>query len=152
MKFLMYWLIDWPEKTARYFAWLAPLFARIAVGWVFMLSGWGKLNNLSFVTDNFVGWGIPFANILAPFVSGVEFVGGLFLMLGLCTRIAAAPLVIVMIVAIKSALWEQVDSAATLLGFEETVYMAVFFWLAVAGPGKVSMDHFLQNWCKDRVA
>ena len=36
---------------------------------------------------------------MTPFVSGVEFVGGLLLLFGLFTRIAAVPLVIVMIVA-----------------------------------------------------
>ena len=52
------------------------------MGWVFLWSGWGKLNDLPTVTENFVGWGIPAAHLLAPFVSGVEFFGGLFLLLG----------------------------------------------------------------------
>ena len=47
------------------------------MGCVFLWSGWGKLNDMPVVIENFVGWGIPFAKILAPFVSGVEFVGGL---------------------------------------------------------------------------
>jgi len=41
------------------------------------------------------------------------------LMLGLFTRIPAAMLAVVMLVAIKSAKWENVDSLETLLGFEE---------------------------------
>ena len=65
----------------------------------------------------------------------MEFFGGLLLLLGLFTRIAAVPLVIVMIVAVISAKWGQVDSLETLLGFEELAYMALFGWLAVAGPG-----------------
>lgn len=148
MKFLITWLIDWPESVARHFAWLAPLVARITVGWVFLWSGWGKLNHLSKVIENFIGWGIPHSEILAPFVSMVEFGGGLLLLIGLFTRIAAVPLVIVMIVAIRSALWEQVDSLETLLGFEEFSYMAIFLWLAIAGPGSISVDHFLQSWRK----
>ncbi|MGH8751049.1 MAG: DoxX family protein [Burkholderiales bacterium] len=119
--------------------------ARVTVGWVFLWSGWGKLNNLPQVIENFIGWGIPFPHILTPFVSGVEFVGGLLLLLGLFTRLAAAPLVIVMMVAIRSALWEQVDSLETLLGFEEFAYLAIFLWLAIAGPGIVSLDHLLQR-------
>jgi putative oxidoreductase len=83
---------------------------------------------------------------MTPFVSGVEFLGGLLLLLGLFTRIAAVPLVIVMIVAIISAKWGDVDSLATLLGFEEVLYMALFGWLAVAGPGPISLDRVLQNW------
>jgi len=46
MRLFVQWLIDWPERIARHLGWLAPLFARITVGWVFMWSGWGKLDNL----------------------------------------------------------------------------------------------------------
>jgi len=140
---LIQWFIDWPRRVAGYFTWLAPLFARITVGWVFLWSGWGKLNNLSAVTDNFVGWGIPAPHLLAPFVSGVEFCGGLFLLLGLLTRISAGALGVTMIVAIASAKWADVDSLETLLGFDETEYLALFLWLAIAGPGVLSVDHWL---------
>jgi putative oxidoreductase len=145
MKFLTHWLIDVPERLSSVFLWLPPLFARIVVGWVFMWSGWEKLHALPQITANFVSWGIPFPEILTPFVSGIEFFGGLFLLLGLFTRIAAVPLVVVMIVAIVSAKLDQVDSFETLAGFEEVSYMALFGWLAVAGPGPVSLDYLLQK-------
>ena len=95
MRILVRGLIDWPESVARHLGWLAPLFARITVGWVFLLSGWGKLHNLPQVTENFIGWGIPFPHLLTPFVSGIEFFGGLFLLLGLLTRISAGALGVV---------------------------------------------------------
>ena len=57
MKIIVYWLIEWPKRVAHHLTWLAPLFARITVGWVFMLSGWGKLHALPQVTENFVGCG-----------------------------------------------------------------------------------------------
>ena len=137
--------IKWPASVAAYLQWLGPLIARLVVGEVFMTSGWGKLQNLDVVTENFIGWGVPFPYILTPFVSGVEFVGGILLMLGLLTRIAGGMLAVVMIVAIKSALWDQVDSLDTLLGFSETAYFAIFTWLAIAGPGKISVDHLLSR-------
>ncbi len=146
MTVLIDWLITAPERLSRVFLWLPPLVARIVVGWVFMWTGWAKLNNLPQMIENFASWGIPYPNILTPFVSGVEFLGGLLLLIGLFTRIAAPPLVIVMIVAIISAKWDQVDSLETLLGFEEVAYMALFGWLAVAGPGPISLDRLLQNW------
>lgn len=136
-------LIKTPERLSSVFHWLPPLFARIVVGWVFMWSGWTKLNNLPTMIERFTEWGIPAPHILTPFVSGVEFFGGLLLLLGLFTRIAATPLVIVMIVAIISAKLDQIDSLETLLGFEEVAYMALFGWLAVAGPGPISLDHLL---------
>jgi putative oxidoreductase len=145
VKLLVQSLIDWPRRLAGHLGWLAPLFARITVGWVFLLSGWGKLHNLPLVTENFVGWGIPLPQVLAPFVSGVEFFGGLFLLLGLLTRISAGALGVTMIVAIRSAKWAEVDSLETLLGFDEFEYLALFLWLAIAGAGVVSVDHWLER-------
>jgi len=145
MKFLVRLFLDWPEALARYLAWLAPLFARVVVGWVFLLSGWGKLHNLPAITQNFVEWGIPYPHVLTPFVSGVELFGGAFLLLGLLTRISAGALGIVMIVAIRSAKWGDVDSLETLLGFDETEYLALFLWLALAGAGPISLDYWLQR-------
>jgi putative oxidoreductase len=144
MKTLFDWLLEWPERIAKHLTWLAPLFARIVVGWVFMWSGWGKLHNLPAMIENFRGWGIPFPQLLTPFVSGVEFFGGIFLLLGLMTRISAGALGVTMIVAIKSAKSGDVDSLETLLGFDETEYLALFLWLAIAGAGRISLDYVLQ--------
>ncbi len=149
MKSLLRWIVVRSGELASYFSWLPPLFARLVVGWVFMWSGWAKLNNLPQMIENFRSWNIPLAEIMTPFVSGVEFVGGLLLLFGLFTRIAAPPLVIVMIVAIISAKWDQIDTLETLLGFEEVAYMALFGWLAVAGPGPISLDYLLRSWLTD---
>jgi putative oxidoreductase len=145
MKHLVHMLIDWPQRVARHLEWLAPLFARIVVGYVFMGTGWGKLTHLPLVEENFVNWGIPMPELLAPFVSGVEFFGGIFLLLGLLTRISAGALGIVMIVAVRAAQWDQIDSLETFLGFEEIMYLAIFLWLAIAGPGVISIDRLLQK-------
>src|SRR5260221_6424357 len=145
MKTLVRWLIGWTERVSQLLQWAAPLFGRIVVGWVFMWSGWGKLQNLPAIIDNFAGWKIPAPHLLAPFVSGVEFFGGIFLLLGLLTRVSAGALGITMIVAIASAKWDQVDSLETLLGFDETEYLALFLWLAIAGAGRFSIDRLLNR-------
>ena len=123
MRVLADWLIGWPERVSRYFTWLAPLFARITVG-----------------------WGIPFPHFFTPLTSGIEFFGGLFLLLGLLTRISAGALGVTMIVAIKAAKWSDVDSLETLLGFDEFEYLALFLWLAIAGPGPLSLDAPISRW------
>lgn len=145
MERIVDWLMRRPERTAAYLGWLGPLFARLTVGWVFLWSGWGKLQNLPQITENFVSWGIPFPQVLTPFVSGVEFVGGLLLLTGLLTRISAGALGVTMIVAIRSAKWDQVDSLESLLGFDETAYLALFLWLAIAGGGTLSLDHLVMR-------
>ena len=152
MKVFVEWLIAWPARMAQYFTWAAPLFARIAMGWVFLWAGWGKLNNLPQITQNFIEWGILFPKIMTPFVSGVEFFGGIMLILGLFTRIPAAMLAFTMLVAIKSAKWDAWESLETLLGFEEATYFAGFLWLAIAGPGAASLDRLLTNAAGHREA
>ncbi len=138
-------VIDWPRRVAGHLGWLGPLFARIVTGWVFLWTGWGKLTHLPLVTQNFEGWGIPAPHLLAPFASGVEFVGGILLLAGLLTRISAGALGVVMIVAIAAVQWPEVDSPLTFLGLEETMYLALFLWLAIAGAGRVSVDAALER-------
>ena len=138
-------LIQLPAQIASRFAWAGPLLMRLVVGYTFMLSGWGKLTHLPQVIENFIEWGIPFPNVLTPFVAGVECFGGAMLILGLFTRIPAAMLAVVMVVAVKAAKWGDVDSLETLLGFEEATYFAAFMWLAIAGPGAASLDRLLLN-------
>ncbi len=134
---------DWSRIVAGWFAWAGPLAVRIVVGWVFLWSGWEKLQILPTMVKRFAEWGIPAPEIMAPFASGVELVGGILLLVGLLTRFAAVPMMIVMLVAIVSAKSGDVDSLETLLGFEEVSYFVMFAWLAIAGPGPVSVDHFV---------
>ena len=134
---------DWSRRFAGHLTWLAPLAVRIVVGSVFLWTGWQKLHFLPRMIQNFREWGIPAPEILTPLASGIEFVGGTLLLVGLLTRFAAVPLMIVMVVAVISAKWGDIDSFVTLMGFEEVSYFVMFAWLAIAGPGPVSLDHFV---------
>lgn len=145
MNFLVNALIEWPRGVARHLEWLGPLVARIVAGWVFLWTGWGKLTHLPLVTQNFEGWGIPAPGLLAPVASGIEFFGGILLLAGLLTRISAGALGVVMIVAIAAVQWPEVDSFLTFVGLEEVMYLALFLWLAIAGAGRVSVDHWLER-------
>ena len=145
MRFLTKLLIDWPASVAHHFLWAGPLVARLVGGYVFMLTGWNKLHSLPRMIQNFTEWGIPFPQIMTPLASGIECFGGLFLILGLFTRLSGGALAVVMLVAIKVAKADQIESLESLLGFEETIYFALFTWLAIAGAGKASLDHLLHR-------
>ena len=134
---------DWSRVVAGWFGWAGPLAVRVVVGWVFLWSGWTKLHILPRMIENFREWGIPAPEVLTPFVAGMEFVGGLLLLLGLLTRFVAVPMMVIMVVAVIAAKWADVDSLETLLGFEEVSYFVMFAWLGIAGPGSVSLDHLL---------
>jgi putative oxidoreductase len=127
-------------SVASKLSWLPPLLARITVGWVFVLSGWGKLHSLPDIVEYFRTLGIPAPEVQAPFASGTELVCGVLLLLGLATRFAAVPLMVVMTVAIMTARLEELTSAGALFGFIEFTYIALLLWIAVAGPGPLSLD------------
>ena len=134
---------DVVQTIAAKLNWLSPLVARIAVGYVFVETGWGKLNNLPKIVDFFRQLGIPFPELQAPFVAGVELVCGALILIGLLTRLAAIPLIGVMVVAIITAKASQITGISDLLGFVEFLYIVIFLWLFTAGPGPVSLDRFL---------
>ena len=131
------------EDGTRRLAWLPPALARLALGVVFVQTGWGKLHSLDQVTAFFQSLGIPGAAVQAPFVAGVEFFGGLLLIAGLATRLAAVPLAGTMVVAILTAQLKNVHGVGDLLGLLEIAYLIVFVWLAIAGPGALSLDHLI---------
>ena len=120
--------------------WVPPTLARLTLGWVFLMSGWGKLHHLDDIIDFFESLHIPAAHLQAPFVAGVEFVCGTLLLLGLFTRLAAVPLVITMIVAILTARREELTSIDALFGFIEYLYIVLLLYLAAEGPGPLSLD------------
>ena len=79
------------------------LLVRLYWGWQFIQTGWGKINNIPKVTGFFTELGIPFPGLNAHFVAGLEFVGGILLVLGLASRLIAVPLTINMLVAYITA-------------------------------------------------
>jgi uncharacterized membrane protein YphA (DoxX/SURF4 family) len=76
---------------------------RVAVGLVFASEGIQKfLDPDGLGGGRFAKIGIPAPEVLGPFVGAVEIVCGLLVLAGLFTRLAAAPLIINMVVAIAS--------------------------------------------------
>lgn len=121
--------------------WLGPLVARITLGVLFVSTGWGKVHSLPKVIAYFTELGIPFPGIQAPMVSFIELIGGALLVVGLASRFTALPLMGSMVVAIATAQRENVHGLPDLFGLVEWTYFALLLWVALAGPGKVSLDH-----------
>ena len=128
--------------------WLPPLAARLSLGYVFITSGWGKLHGLEEVTGYFTELGLPAPHINAIFVASSEFVFGLMLMLGLFTRLATFPLIVIMAVALLTARREDLTSLSDLMGFIEYLYILPLMWLLVEGGGCVSLDRWLCRRCR----
>lgn len=81
---------------------LALLVLRVALGAIFIAHGGQKLfwSGIAGTTEAFVGMGVFLPELTAPAVTIVEFFGGLALVAGLFTRLAAASLAVVMLGAI----------------------------------------------------
>ena len=133
-------------------SWVGPTVARWTVGWIFVISGWGKLHNLEQVINYFGELGIPHPELQAPFASGTELVCGTLILIGLFTRVASVPLIITMLVAIMTAQKDNVHSVGDLFGLIEWCYIALLVWLGVAGPGPLSLDALLVRWATHREA
>jgi len=80
------------------------ILVRLLVGLVvFLPEGIQKLAFPALLgTGRFAGIGIPYPELMGPFVGVVEIVCGALIIAGLFTRLAAIPLLIIMVVAIVS--------------------------------------------------
>ena len=80
---------------------IALLIIRAVTGVIFIAHGWQKLFVYGFagVSGAFAHMGVPAPEVLGPFVALVEFFGGVALLIGLLTRLAALGLAVNMLVA-----------------------------------------------------
>jgi putative oxidoreductase len=131
----------------------AVVLIRLIAGGVFLSEG---IQKFLFPGDlgvgRFIKIGIPHPEILAPFVGIVEIAGGVLLLAGLLTRLAAIPLIIDMVVAItttklpilrKSGFWAMAHEARV----DYSMLLSCVF-LLIAGAGVWSLDAFLAKSVK----
>ncbi len=114
---------------------------RIVVGIVFLVHGYQKLFHMGFhgVAGMFGHMGIPLPMLSAVVVTLVEFVGGILLVAGVGTRIAAALLAADMTVAILAVHLKH-GLGAQNGGFEYPLtLLAATLCLALAGGGMLSL-------------
>jgi len=84
-------------------AWDAVVLIRLMVGSIFLAEGIQKfLYAKELGAGRFAKIGIPFPEIMGPFVGGVEILCGALVLVGLLTRFAAVPLLVIMTVAFVS--------------------------------------------------
>jgi putative oxidoreductase len=123
------------------------LFVRLYWGGQLIQSGWGKLHHLPNVTGFFTSLGLPFPAQTALAISCLEFFGGIFLALGLLSRLTALVLTVNMIVAYITA---DREALLSIFSDPDKFYAAAPYTFLVAsliilifGPGKIALDTFL---------
>lgn len=121
----------------------APLVLRVVLGGLFIWHGIDKFDaGISMVEEMFTMWGVPAPGLAAPLVAIVEIVGGIALVLGVGTRIAAIVLGVVMIGALIYVKQDLgIISSGPMPGAElDLALLAGLVALVVLGPGRVSLD------------
>src|SRR5712692_9449508 len=131
---------SWVDRAAK-----AVLLIRVLVGWVFLSEGIQKfLFPDSLGVGRFVKIGIPWPQVMAPFVGVVEIVCGSLLLIGLITRLATVPLLVDIAVAVystkivtlaKNGFWGTLHEART----DVSMLLGLIFLLLV-GAGAWSLD------------
>ncbi len=128
----------------------AVVLIRIAVGAVFLSEGIQKfLFPDAIGAGRFAKIGLPSPETLGPFVGTVEIVCGVLVLLGLVTRLAVIPLIVIMLVAIASTkipilmdkgFWSMAHDSRT-----DFAMLIGSIFLLIVGGGRLSIDSFLAN-------
>src|SRR6266446_9172975 len=132
--------------------WVGIFLARVVVGLLFFLSGRGKLfvpERREQMRQTLSEAHVPFPEFNAVFVSAVEFVCGVLLVLGALTPLACALLACVMITAIGMTAIRNIKASSPLnwvaefLYLPEVLYLVILIWLFFSGPGWLSVDRLI---------
>ena len=131
----------------------AILLVRICLGLFFAISGGYKLfvsSRTESMYQTLAAAKIPFPRLTTYFVSSVEFVGGVLLIVGFLTSLASAALIVDMAVAILTTKLSAIptglsplDRLDDFLYFPEVLYVLFFVWLICSGPGRFSIDYVI---------
>jgi len=120
------------------------LFVRLYWGWQLAQSGWGKLHHLSNVAEYFASLGLPMPAQMAVFIASVEFFGGIFLALGLVSRITGLVLTVNMTMAYvmgdREALLSFFSDPDKFIAAAPFAFLIVSLIVLIFGAGKISVD------------
>ena len=133
--------------------WAPILLARVSLGLFFAISGGNKLlvpARSEGLVKVMIEAGIPFPEFMSVFLASVELFGGMFLVVGFLSTFCAIALTIAMLVAIFTVELHTIPKGLTALDWlsyflylPQVMYVLIFGWLIVIGPGRHSIDHYL---------
>ena len=122
---------------------LSRLFIRLFVGVMLFRFGMRQMLSYSAISQSFPDvMGIDGHTALAVMI-GIEIVCSLLIMVGLFTRFSCLPAMVPMGVAVNRMLSMANVSDIADLGAMHPVFLGVFVFIILAGPGKVSLDYVI---------
>lgn len=142
----MYTLREKIEKLLNGGQDLSLLLLRLVLAYGFYEPAMKKWSDIGAVATWFgESLGIPFPLINAYLAASTEMAGVVLLVLGLCVRLIALPLMVVMVVAIVTVHLSNGFSSGD-NGFEIPLYyMLMLFTLVTHGGGKFGVDYLLKK-------
>lgn len=121
------------------------LLIRLILAYGFAGPALTKAKDIHAVIDWFTELGVPLPALNAWLALGTELAGVVLLTLGLATRIIAIPMIILLLVAIRTVHWQNGFEAGN-NGFEIPLYyIFMLLVLVVYGGGKFSIDHWISR-------
>ena len=123
-----------------------PLLAiRLVLAYGFYEPAMKKLNNIDAIIKWFESMELPMPALNAYMATATESIGVLLLVLGFGVRIISLPLIITMLVAIKTVHFAN-GFAAGENGYEiPFYYIIMLFTLLIYGGGNIGIDYFLRK-------
>jgi putative oxidoreductase len=120
---------------------------RLYWGWQFVQTGWGKMHNIAKITGFFMSLNIPFPGFNALFISGLEFFGGLLLILGLASRptgfLLAANMLVAYWTADHDALVSVFSDPGKFYVADPYTFLFASLMVLIFGAGALSADTFI---------
>ena len=116
------------------------LLGRILLAVIFLLSGFGKLSAISGTAAYFGGLGLPLPTVTAVVVGLIELLGGLAILVGFQTRIAAWVLAVFTIATGLVAHTGWADQMQMIQFLKNLAITGGFLLLASSGAGAYSID------------
>lgn len=117
---------------------------RLYWGWQLVQSGWGKLHHLDRVTQFFSSLNLPAPGFTAHFVSSLELVGGIALILGIGSRLFGLVLTVNMLVAYwtadRDALTAFFSDPGKFYNADEYTFLFAALMVLIFGAGLFSLD------------
>jgi putative oxidoreductase len=116
------------------------LLGRVLLSILFILAGFGKLSAIGGTAGYFGSLGLPAPAIIAVVVGLVELLGGLAILVGYQTRIAAIVLAVFTLAATAIAHLDFADQMQVLMLQKNIAIAGGFLALAAIGGGALSID------------
>jgi putative oxidoreductase len=116
------------------------LIGRVLLSMMFILAGFAKLTAIGGTAGYFGSLGLPAPTIVAILVGLLELFGGLAVLVGYQTRIAAIALAVFTIAATAVAHLDFADQMQVLMLQKNLAIAGGFLALAAFGPGALSLD------------